>query len=148
MFKRAQRMNSFHTSVFTELLEEKKRYEKEKDEKVIDFSLGSPTIPPSPSIIKTMTKAVSIPSNYRYAVMPLSGMISSIQKWYQSRYQTSLEENEITLLQGSQEALVNLPLIYCNPGDIVLVPDPYYPVYVDAPPAHCGCKYSFHAFES
>lgn len=68
-----------------------------------------------------MTKAVSIPSNYRYAVMPLSGMISSIQKWYQSRYQTSLEENEITLLQGSQEALVNLPLIYCNPGDIVLV---------------------------
>ncbi|WP_304685222.1 aminotransferase class I/II-fold pyridoxal phosphate-dependent enzyme [Ileibacterium valens] len=133
MFKRAQRMNSFHTSVFTELLEEKKRYEKEKDEKVIDFSLGSPTIPPSPSIIKTMTKAVSIPSNYRYAVMPISGMISSIQKWYQSRYQTSLEENEITLLQGSQEALVNLPLIYCNPGDIVLVPDPYYPVYVDAP---------------
>lgn len=133
MFDTAKRMNYFHTSVFTELIEEKKIYEKDHQEKVIDFSLGSPTIPPSEKIIETMVNAVAVPSNYRYAVLPLPSMIEAIQKWYQDRYQARLDENEITLLQGSQEALVNLPLIYCNPGDLVLVPDPYYPVYVDAP---------------
>ncbi len=133
MFDTANRMKLFHTSVFTELREEKEKIEKETGKNVIDFSLGSPTIPPSETIIKAMADAVAVPSNYRYAVSPLPEMISAIQEWYQERYSCPLSENEVTLLQGSQEALVNLPLIYCNPGDGILVPDPYYPVYVDAP---------------
>lgn len=133
MIQIADRMKAIQPSVFSELLEEKEKYEKRTGKEVIDFSLGSPTIPPAKQIIETMVNACSDPANYRYAVVPLPSLISEIQTWYKERYNTELAREQITLLQGSQEALVNLPLIYCNPGDGILVPDPYYPVYTDAP---------------
>ncbi|MCF0260264.1 MAG: aminotransferase class I/II-fold pyridoxal phosphate-dependent enzyme [Erysipelotrichaceae bacterium] len=126
-------MKDFHLSIFSELLDEKRDYESRTGLNVLDFSLGSPDIAPSPLIIDVMEKAVRDPKNYRYAVTMLPAMRSAIQQWYQNRYDVQLEDDEIVLLQGSQEALVNLPLIYCNPGDGILVPNPYYPVYVDAP---------------
>lgn len=133
MFDPAQRMKQFHQSVFTDLNEQKEKYEKRTHEKTIDLSLGSPNISPDAKIIEALAKAVYDPENYKYAIKPLPEMIDSIQHWYHDRYEVDLEEDEIVLLQGSQEALVNLPLIYCNEGDGILVPDPYYPVYVDAP---------------
>lgn len=133
MIQAARRMESFHSSIFTELLREKERYEQETGQPVLDFSLGSPNIAPSREIMKTIEKAVTVPENYKYAVKALPAMVSQIQDWYKDRYDVVLDKDQIALLQGSQEALVNLPLIFCNPGDVVLVPDPYYPVYVDAP---------------
>lgn len=133
MFKLANRMKGLQPSVFTSLLEEKAEYEQRTGQKVLDFSLGSPDISPAPAIIHTMTEAAGNPSNYRYAVRPLPALIEAIQVWYQQRYHVSLEPDEICLLQGSQEALSNLPLIFCNPGDTVIIPDPYYPAYKDAP---------------
>lgn len=133
MFETASRMKDFHLSIFTELLDEKDIYQKRAHQNVLDFSLGSPDIAPSKKIIDVMEQAVQDPKNYRYAVTMLPAMRQAIQEWYKDRYDVDLEEDEIVLLQGSQEALVNLPLIYCNPNDGILVPNPYYPVYVDAP---------------
>lgn len=133
MIETAQRMKHFKTSVFTSLKELKEQYEKEHNQKTIDFSLGSPNITPDPQIMNVLAEAVEQPENYKYAVTALPQLIESIQKWYRNRYEVDLDKEEIVLLQGSQEALVNLPLIYCNEGDGILVPDPYYPVYVDAP---------------
>ena len=133
MFETAKRMKDFHLSIFTELLDEKKEYEFRTGRQVLDFSLGSPDIAPSSRIIDVMEEAVKDPKNFRYAVTMLPAMRTAIQEWYKERYDVQLEEDEIVLLQGSQEALVNLPLIYCNPNDGILVPNPYYPVYVDAP---------------
>lgn len=133
MIETARRMKGFHTSVFTDLLNEKEKWERATGKSVLDFSLGSPNIAPDHQIIETMEKACADPANYKYAVKALPAMLESIQHWYQDRYGVPLETSQIALLQGSQEALVNLPLIFCNPGDVVLVPDPYYPVYVEAP---------------
>ncbi len=133
MFNPAKRMKQFHQSVFTNLNEQKEKYEKRTGKKTIDLSLGSPNISPDPKIIEALAKAIHKPENYKYAIKPLPKMIESIQNWYHDRYEIDLKKDEIALLQGSQEALVNLPLIYCDEGDGILVPDPYYPVYVDAP---------------
>lgn len=129
----ADRMNFIQNSVFANLRKEKEQYEKQNQQQVLDFTLGSPDIPPAPGIIETLSNQAKVAANYRYAVDPLKEMITAIIEWYQIRYQVCLNENEICLLQGSQEALVNLPLLYCNPGDGILVQNPYYPAYVDAP---------------
>ena len=133
MIQLAKRMQDFHASIFLNLKEDKIQYEKTTGNKTIDFSIGSPNISPDPVIIETMASAVQKPENYKYAINELPEIKECIQEWYQKRYDVTLKTSEIALLQGSQEALSNLPLVYCNPGDGILVPDPYYPVYVDAP---------------
>lgn len=132
MIPTANRIASLHTSVFTGLLEEKKAWETKHGKPVIDFTLGSPNIPPAKNVMDALCQAASLPQNYRYAVNPLPALIEAIQNWYQTRYQVSLADDEICLLQGSQEALINLPLLYCNEHDGILLPDPYYPAYKDA----------------
>lgn len=131
--KIADRMNFIQNSVFADLRKDKQQYETKHHQPVLDFTLGSPDIPPAPNVIETLSNQAKIARNYRYAVDPLNELIDAIIQWYSNRYQVSLNRNEICLLQGSQEALVNLPLLYCNPGDGILVQNPYYPAYVDAP---------------
>lgn len=133
MVEIAKRMQNFHASIFLDLKEEKIKYEKETGKTTIDFSIGSPNIAPDSVIMDTMSEACRRPENYKYAINELPQMKKAVQKWYQKRYDVQLKTDEIALLQGSQEALSNLPLVYCNPNDGVLVPNPYYPVYVDAP---------------
>lgn len=129
----ADRMNFIQNSVFADLRKDKEQYEKQHHQQVLDFTLGSPDIPPANNIIETLSTQAKVARNYRYAVDPLHELIDAIIQWYLDRYQVNLSPDEICLLQGSQEALVNLPLLYCNPKDGILVQNPYYPAYVDAP---------------
>ena len=92
MIETAQRMKHFKTSVFTSLKELKKQYEKEHNQKTIDFSLGSPNITPDPQIMNVLAEAVEQPENYKYAVTALPQLIESIQKWYRNRYEVDLEK--------------------------------------------------------
>lgn len=131
--KLARRMSSLQDSVFTSLKKEKQEFERLNGMKVLDFSLGSPDIPPAQAVIDTLCAQAAKPENYRYAVSGLPALTEQIQIWYKERYGVDLHEDEICLLQGSQEALVNLPLLFCDPHDGFLIPDPYYPAYFDAP---------------
>ena len=130
---RAKRMDLFQPSIFTELKLLKQEYTKRTGNETIDFSVGSPNIAPEPSIMKALQDAVMIPENYKYAINELPEMKSAIHDWYSNRYNVELAENEMICLQGSQEALSTLFLATCDPGDIVLVPDPYYPIFSDGP---------------
>lgn len=129
----SKRMDVFQPSIFTKLKLMKLDYTKRTNKKTIDFSVGSPNIAPEPSIMKVMQEAVLVPENYKYAINELPEMKSAIQDWYQNRYGVQLEEDEMICLQGSQEALSTLFLALCDQGDIVLVPDPYYPIFSDGP---------------
>ena len=99
----------------------------------IDFSVGSPNIAPEPSIMKALQDAIMVPENYKYAINELPEMKAAIHDWYKDRYHVELTNDEMICLQGSQEALSTLFLAMCDPGDIVLVPDPYYPIFSDGP---------------
>ena len=126
-------MENFHSSVFTELKEKKKEYTLRTGKETIDLSIGSPKIIPDSSIMEVMQEAVSNPDNYKYAINELDELKEAIQTWYKKRYGVDLEKDEILCLQGSQEALCNLPMVVCDPHDLVLVPDPHYPIFVDGP---------------
>lgn len=131
--KRAKRMECFHPSIFTKLDEEKQK-QQAMGRQMLDFSIGSPDIAPAEHIIAALTKEVAKPENYRYAIHDLPALQEAIAAWYQRRYGVQLDTNgEILTLQGSQEALANIALTICDPGDYVLVPDPYYPIFADGP---------------
>ena len=131
--KSAERMKYFRPSVFSRLDEETRRLQ-EKGEKIIDFSIGSPDIAPAPHIMEALLKAAEDPANYRYAIHDLPRLQQAITDWYRRRYDVELDPcSEVITLQGSQEALANIALTLCDPGDIVLVPDPYYPIFAQGP---------------
>jgi LL-diaminopimelate aminotransferase len=78
-----------------------------------------------------MKKAVDKPAHHRYP--SYEGMISyreAVANWYRQRFNVSLDpKTEVLSLIGSKEGIGHIPLAFVNPGDVVLVPSPGYPVY-------------------
>lgn len=131
--KAATRIQAIDSPSFTELFEAKKRYTAKTGKEVIDFSIGSSDIPPHHAIKEELARQALNDESYQYSLAPLSEMVAAIARWYHTRYGVDLAEDEIVTVKGSQEALSHIPLAFCDPGDLVLIPDPYYPIYGVAP---------------
>jgi len=98
---------------------------------LIDLSIGDPDIPTPAHIVEAMKKAVEKPAHHRYP--SYEGMLSyrdAVAGWYKKRFNVSLDpKTEALSLIGSKEGIGHIPLAFINPGDVVLVPSPGYPVY-------------------
>lgn len=131
--KFAKRMDRFGEGIFSTLLEIKKQ-KMERGEQVIDLSVGTPNIPPANHIREALCQAAADPKNYIYAINDQKALLEAAAEWYQVRYGVSLDaDKEICSLLGSQEGLAHIALSIVDDGDIVLVPDPCYPVFADGP---------------
>ena len=98
---------------------------------IIDLSIGDPDIPTPDPIVRAMKKAVENPVHHRYP--SYEGMLSyreAVARWYKKRFNATLDpRTEVLSLIGSKEGIGHIPLAFVNPGDVVLVPSPGYPVY-------------------
>ncbi|HIC04507.1 MAG TPA: aminotransferase class I/II-fold pyridoxal phosphate-dependent enzyme, partial [Nitrospirales bacterium] len=98
---------------------------------IIDLGVGDPDLPTPVLIIDSLAAAAKDPKNHQYP--SYIGMLSfreAVAKWYQRRFSISIDpEREALTLIGSKEGIGHIPLAFINPGDVVLVPDPGYPVY-------------------
>jgi LL-diaminopimelate aminotransferase len=98
---------------------------------VIDLSIGDPDLPTLPHIVEAMKQAVEKPEHHRYP--SYEGMLSyrmAVSDWYRRRFGVGLDpQTEVLSLIGSKEGIGHIPLAFVNPGDVVLVPSPGYPVY-------------------
>lgn len=98
---------------------------------LIDLSIGDPDIPTPSHIVEAMINAVKKPEHHRYP--SYEGMLTyreAVAKWYKKRFDVTLDpKTEVLSLIGSKEGIGHIPLAFVNPGDIVLVPTPGYPVY-------------------
>lgn len=130
--KTAQRVLNITAPSFADLKKQLSKYEK-SGQPGIDFSIGSSNIPPMDAVKKALAQAVMEDEAYQYSLGPLPEMTAAVQNWYKERYGVDLAEEALFLLKGSQEALTHVPLVFCDPGDTVLIPDPYYPIYGAAP---------------
>lgn len=129
----AKRMNYFGEGIFSKLLEMKRR-RLENGEQVFDLSVGTPNIPPAKHIIEALCMAAADERNYIYAINDQKALLDAVSCWYKKRYGVDLHpETEICSLLGSQEGLAHIALSIINEGDLVLVPDPCYPVFADGP---------------
>ncbi|WP_326975082.1 aminotransferase class I/II-fold pyridoxal phosphate-dependent enzyme [Caproicibacter sp. BJN0012] len=128
----SKRMRHFETGVFS-ALSEMKRERTARGESVIDFSIGSPNIPPARHVVDALSRGVQDPGSYEYAITDGEELLDAVCTWYRRRYGVELEHSEITSLLGSQDGLAHLSLAIADPGDLVLVPDPGYPIFGDGP---------------
>ena len=131
--KFANRMNQFGEGVFSRLAAMRKnRLAQGKD--VYDLSIGAPNIPPTKRIMEVMAEAVMKPANYVYAINDTQQLLEAVAQWYKRRYDVELNpETEICSLLGSQDGLSHIALSILDPGDVMLVPDPCYPIFADGP---------------
>ena len=130
MVERAERLKKLPPYLFKEL-DRKKEELISKGVDVIDLGVGDPDIPTPRPIVDTVKKAAEDPENHKYP--SYSGMIEfrkAVSEWYKKRFGLQLDpEKEIISLIGSKEGIAHFPLAFVDPGDIVLVPSPAYPVY-------------------
>jgi len=129
-FELASRLKHLPPYLFASI-DEMKQKARVKGVDLIDLSIGDPDIPTPSNIVGAMKKAVKNPVNHRYP--SYEGMLSyreAIARWYKRRFNVKLDpETEVLSLIGSKEGIGHIPLAFVNPGDIVLVPSPGYPVY-------------------
>lgn len=129
----AKRMDRFGEGVFSMLAQ--MRYKRaEEGGTIVDLSIGAPNIPPAPHILKALSEECLVPENYLYAINDRKELLEAVAAWYQRRYGVFLDPGtEICSLLGSQEGLSHIALSIVDEGDVVLVPDPCYPVFADGP---------------
>ncbi|MDB5055382.1 MAG: class and aminotransferase [Bacilli bacterium] len=126
----SKRLSQLGSAIFAEVSEWKEQVNKQGMD-VIDLGIGSPDQPPSPKVIEALVQAVSKPHNYGYPTSEGSLQFrQTVARWYQYRFGVELDPNdEILTLMGSQDGLAHLAMAITDPGDLVLVPDPGYPIY-------------------
>jgi len=99
-------------------------------EDLIDLSLGSPDIPTPPAVIDALLSSVRDSNNHGYP--PFDGKLSlraAIAEWFFKRFGVQIAQKHSLPLLGSKEGWAHLPLLYLNPGDTSIIPDPHYPVH-------------------
>ncbi|MDO9516984.1 MAG: LL-diaminopimelate aminotransferase [Methanosarcinaceae archaeon] len=98
---------------------------------VIDLGVGDPDQPTPAHIVESMCDAVRDPKTHRYP--SYTGMLSfreAAAKWCKETKGIDIDAASETLIMiGSKEGVAHIPLAFVNPGDVVLIPDPGYPVY-------------------
>ncbi|WP_174732923.1 LL-diaminopimelate aminotransferase [Mesobacillus harenae] len=128
-FTTSRRMKAFEQSIFAELSQLKKMRIAE-GEKIIDLSIGSPDLPPPKFLMDAISKDALNPAAYGYSLTGTEEFQESVRTYYKKNHNVSLNtKNEIIQLMGSQDGLVHFPMVLCNPGDYILVPDPGYTAY-------------------
>jgi len=124
----SRRLDMMSSAIFTEMAERKAKIAKTKQ--VIDLGIGSPDQPPAPHLIEALVEAVRNPGVYGYPGSQGSPAFrETVARWYRYRFGVELSQSEVHSLMGSQDGLAHLALAWADPGDVVLVPDPGYPIY-------------------
>ncbi|MCL4476075.1 MAG: LL-diaminopimelate aminotransferase [Nitrospirae bacterium] len=129
-FEFAQRVKNLPPYLFA-AIDKMKQEALAKGVDLIDLSIGDPDLPTPGHIVDAMKKAVEKSVHHRYP--SYEGMLSyreAVADWYRARFNVSLDpRTEVLSLIGSKEGIGHIPLAFVNPGDVVLVPSPGYPVY-------------------
>ncbi len=126
----AKRINALPPYLFAEIdrkIEEKRAAGVD----VISLGIGDPVEPTPTHIVDALNKATADPANHRYpSYYGLRMFRESIARFYERRFGVLLDpDREVLPLIGSKEGIAHLPWALVDPGDVVLVPDPAYPVY-------------------
>jgi len=106
-----------------------------RGEDIIDFGMGNPDQPTPPHIVEKMIETARRGDTHRYSVSKgIPRLRKAICNWYKTRYDVDLDpEKEAIATIGSKEGIAHLALATLDRGDIVLVPNPSYPIHIYGP---------------
>jgi alanine-synthesizing transaminase len=100
-------------------------------EDIIDFGMGNPDFATPPHIVAKLTETVQDPRTHRYSESRgIKGLRRALSAYYERRFNVSVDpESEVVVTIGSKEGLANLASAISSPGDVILVPNPSYPIH-------------------
>ncbi|HKP15609.1 MAG TPA: aminotransferase class I/II-fold pyridoxal phosphate-dependent enzyme [Gemmatimonadaceae bacterium] len=108
---------------------------------LVDLGIGSPNLAVAPGIVRAMAAAGEEPTSGAYPPFRATqGYFDAIADFMHARFGATIEpEVEALALSGAKEGIAQLIFALCNPGDVVLVPEIFYPVFARAP-LLCGAE--------
>ncbi|AMK78956.1 MULTISPECIES: alanine transaminase [Methylomonas] len=126
-FHRISRLPPYVFNIVNEL----KAKARAEGEDVIDFGMGNPDQPTPKHILDKMLEVAQRDDTHRYSVSKgIPRLRKAICGWYKKRFDVDLDFNtEAIVTIGSKEGLSHLALATLGPGDVVLVPNPAYPIH-------------------
>ena len=130
MTKLAQRIRDLPPYLFAHI-DALRDEQRKKGVDLIDLGVGDPDLPTPPHIVAALQKAAAEPQHHRYpSYVGMLEMRRAAAAWYARRFSVELDPaSEVLTLIGSKEGIAHFPVAFVDPGDLVLVPDPGYPVY-------------------
>ncbi len=133
MIEVSSRLNGIGEYYFSQKLREIEQLN-QAGKQIINLGIGSPDLPPHPSVIQTLQEEAARPDVHAYQSYKGSPILrKAMSKWYQKWYGVTLDpDQEILPLIGSKEGIMHVCMTYLNEGDIALVPNPGYPTYRSA----------------
>ena len=121
-------INDFKPGIFGALNEKKEELLRE-GRKVYNLSVGTPDFRPAPHVMKAMQDACGDPENYKYSLADLPELLEAVCYRYEKRFGVHISTDEVMSVYGSQEAMAHIGMVFCDPGDVILVPNPGYPMF-------------------
>jgi len=130
-FPRIRRLPPYVFNITAELKQAARR----RGEDIIDMSMGNPDGATPKHIVDKLVETVQRPDTHRYSVSRgIPRLRLAICSWYQRRYGVALDpDTEAIVTIGSKEGIAHLALAMLERGDIVLVPNPSYPIHIYGP---------------
>ena len=128
--KKSKRINNLPPYLFAEI-DRRKREALMRGVDLIDLGIGDPDIPTPAAVVEKLMESASVPANHRYpSSSGLPEFRQAVADWYQRRFNVNLDPGkEVVSLIGSKEGIGNMSVAFVDPGDVVLVASPCYPVY-------------------
>ena len=126
----SKRTDSIQEYYFSQKLKEVNRL-REEGKPIINMGIGSPDLPPHPSVVDALHQSSLLPNSHGYqGYQGIPALRTAYADFYQSHYGVSLSaDTEILPLLGSKEGIMHISMTFLDEGDQVLVPNPGYPTY-------------------
>lgn len=134
----AKRLDSFQAGIFA-ILNEKKEELIRRGREVYNLSVGTPDFKPAPHVMEAFTQACRDSENYKYSLVDMPELLEAVAAHYSRRYGVHIEKEQIMSINGSQEGIAHIAMALCDAGDMVLVPNPGYPIF-SVGPFLCGAR--------
>jgi aspartate/methionine/tyrosine aminotransferase len=146
--QKAKRLSGIGEYYFSQKLREIELLN-QQGKNIINLGIGSPDLPPHPSVIEVLQMEAAKPNTHAYQSYKGSPILrNAIADWYLKWYQVDLNpDTEILPLIGSKEGIMHICMTYLNEGDQVLIPNPGYPTYTSAVKLAGGIPIAFELKE-
>lgn len=138
----SKNLDYFESGIFN-ILDNKKKQLISEGKKVYNLSVGTPDFKPDKHVIDALMESAKDPENWKYSLGDSEKLINAMITYYKDRFNVDLTENEITSVYGSQEGINHIGLTFINKGDVVLVPNPGYPIF-EIGPFLCGAQIEYY----
>ena len=126
----SKRLDLFGDEIFSALNQRKVALEAQ-GRTLFNLSVGTPDFEAPAHVKQALMDAAKNQDNWKYSLRDLPELLDAVCSYYKRRFDVdTITPNKVMSFSGSQDGIGHLGLALCNDGDVVLLPDPCYPVFM------------------